>query len=178
MPKDATERSLTEWVVLGLLAEGSTHGFAVARLLRRGGEVGRVWAASRPLTYRAIDQLVADGLAEAVGTEPGDGPPRTLHRATAAGRRRLRRWLATPVVHFRDVRAELLVKLLLLERAGRPTDPLLDAQRDAFAEALATARRSPGTDAVSAWRRAQAAAIEQFLARPGPLDLRAGARPG
>ena len=33
------ERPLTEWVVLGLLAEAPTHGFAIARLLAPGGEV-------------------------------------------------------------------------------------------------------------------------------------------
>jgi DNA-binding PadR family transcriptional regulator len=163
VPRDLTERSLTEWVVLGLLAEGPCHGFALARLLRRGGDVGRVWAVSRLLTYRAIDQLVADGLAEAVGTEAGHGPPRTVHRATTAGRRALRRWLAAPVAHFRDVRAELLVKLLLLERTGKPTAPLLALQLETFADALAAARLAPGTDAVSTWRRAQAGAIEQFL---------------
>lgn len=163
MPKDADERTLTEWVVLGLLAEGPAHGFAIARLVQRGGAVGRVWAASRPLTYRAIDQLAADGLVEPVGTEPGAGPPRTLHRVTPAGRRALRRWLAAPVAHFRDVRAELLVKLLLLERSGRPTDPLLAAQRSAFADALLATRQGQETDAVSRWRRAQAAAIEAFL---------------
>src|SRR5688572_22573499 len=123
------ERTLTEWVVLGLLAEAPAHGFAVARLLDRGGEVGRVWWATRPLTYRAIEQLEADGLVTAVRTEAGAGPRRTVHRPTPAGRRALRRWLALPVPRFRDVRAELLVKLLLLERSARPTGPLLAAQR-------------------------------------------------
>jgi hypothetical protein len=49
MPTDR-ERPLAEWMVLGLLAEQPSHGFALARLLAPGGEVGRVWAASRPLT--------------------------------------------------------------------------------------------------------------------------------
>jgi PadR family transcriptional regulator AphA len=156
-------RSLTEWVVLGLVAEGPTHGFALTRLLARGGEVGRVWAATRPLTYRAIDQLAAEGLIEPVRTEAGAGPPRTVHRATPSGRRALRRWLTQPVAHPRDVRAELLVKLLLLERAGQPTAPLLQAQRAAFADVLDDARRAPETDSVSRWRAEQAAAIDRFL---------------
>ena len=154
---------MTEWVVLGLVAESPTHGFALARLLARGGEVGRVWAATRPLTYRAIEQLAADGLVEPVRTEAGAGPPRTVHRATPAGRRALRRWLRQPVAHPREVRAELLVKLLLLERAGKPTAPLLDAQRAAFAEVLETTRRAPKDDSVSRWRAEQAAAIDRFL---------------
>jgi PadR family transcriptional regulator AphA len=156
-------RSLTEWVVLGLLSEAPAHGFAVARLLERGGEVGRVWSATRPLTYRAIDQLVHDGLVVAARTEAGAGPQRTVHRPTPRGRRALDRWLATPVAHLREVRAELLVKLLLLERAGRPTDGLLRAQSDQFAPLLAEVRAVPVTDSVSRWRRAQADAVARFL---------------
>ena len=159
----ARPRSLTEWVVLGLIAERPTHGFALARLLARGGEVGRVWAATRPLTDRAIDQLAADGFIEPVRTEVGAGPPRTVHRATATGRRALRRWLSQPVAHPREVRAELLVKLLLLERAGKPTGPLLAAQREAFAEVLEVTRRASAQDSVSRWRAEQAAAIDRFL---------------
>jgi DNA-binding PadR family transcriptional regulator len=150
-------------VVLGLLTEAPAHGFALARLLARGGEVGRVWAASRPLTYRAIDQLAADGLIEPVRTEPGAGPPRTVHKVTASGRRALRRWLAQPVAHPREVRAELLVKLLLLERAGKSTAPLLQAQREEFAGLFDATRRSAADDSVSRWRAEQAAAIERFL---------------
>ena len=33
------------------------------------------------------------------------------------------------MVHARDVRSELLVKLALLDRGGEPAAPLLDAQR-------------------------------------------------
>ena len=157
------DRSLTEWVVLGLLAEVPAHGFALARLLARGGEVGRVWAASRPLVYRAIDQLAADGLIEPVRTESGAGPPRTVHKATGAGRRSLRRWLGHPVAHPREVRAELLVKLLLLERAGKPTAPLLQAQRDEFAGLFEATEGSAADDSVSRWRAEQATAIERFL---------------
>jgi hypothetical protein len=82
---------------------------------------------------------------------------------TRAGRQALRRWLAQPVDHPREVRAELLVKLLLLERAGQPTAPLLQAQREAFADTLAVARDSAATDSVSRWRAEQAAAIDRFL---------------
>lgn len=157
------ERTLTEWVVLGLLGEGPAHGFALARLLDRGGEVGRVWAATRPLTYRALEQLVDDGLAAPARTESGAGPRRVVHEITPAGRQQLRRWLDTPVGHFRDVRAELLVKLLLQERSGRSPARLLVRQRAVFAPLLAEVRARPGTDAVARWRSAQAEAVAAFL---------------
>ena len=157
------ERPLAEWMVLGLLAEEPSHGFALARLLAPGGEVGRVWAASRPLTYRAIDQLAADGLIVPVRREPGQGPQRTVHELTATGTDALAVWLRTPVPRFRDVRAILLAKLLLLERAGRSPRRLLTAQRRAFAPLLADVRAAPVIDSVSRWRRTQAEAIAAFL---------------
>lgn len=164
MADSTRQRTLTEWVVLGLLAEVPRHGFALADLLRPGGEVGRVWSASRPLTYRAIVQLAADGMIETVRTEAGRGPNRTVHRATRAGRAVLASWVHRPVAHLRDVRTELLVKLLLLERAGRSTDALLQAQRRSFAPLLAAAGAARGDDAAARWRRVQAEAVERFLA--------------
>jgi hypothetical protein len=61
------------------------------------------------------------------------------------------------------VRAVLLAKLLLLERAGRSRRRLLAAQRRAFAPLLADVRAVPVTDSVTRWRRAQADAIDRFL---------------
>ena len=67
----------TEWAVLGLLSRHPQHGFALAKSLCADGEFGRIWTVRRPLAYRALDTLRADGLIEFQGAEPGDGgPPR------------------------------------------------------------------------------------------------------
>ena len=51
------------------------------------GPVGRVLTVRRPLIYRALDRLVALGLATPVHSEPGDGgPQRLVHKATPAGK--------------------------------------------------------------------------------------------
>jgi PadR family transcriptional regulator AphA len=123
-----------EWAVLALLAETPTHGFAIARALAPGGDVGRVWAMRRPLVYRTLDVLGERELVRAAGTEPSEsGPPRTVLDVTAEGRERLQAWLLAPVQHVRDARAELMLKLLFLDRAGRDSAPLLRAQREHFA---------------------------------------------
>jgi len=163
VPKEVASRTLTEWVVLGLLAEGANHGFALARLLAPGGEVGRVWSASRPLTYRAIDQLADDDWISPVRTEAGRGPQRTVHEVTPSGRRALQAWLQTPVPRFRDVRAILLVKLHLLERSRRSIRGLLTAQRRVFEPLLVEVRDTPVVDSVTRWRRTQAEAIAEFV---------------
>jgi DNA-binding PadR family transcriptional regulator len=125
--------SLTDWVVLGLLTEGPRHGFALARELDVGAELGRLWTVRRPLVYRAIDHLLEMGLAKARLVEPGDqGPQRTVVAATRAGHARVRRWLDEPVAHPRDVRSELLVKLALRVRRGDPLAPLAAKQLEVF----------------------------------------------
>ena len=82
-----TSLTLGEHGVLAMLAEEPRHGWAIVRALAPDGALGRIWTLSRPLTYRAMDNLAARGLVRATGTEPGDGPRRTILTATASGRR-------------------------------------------------------------------------------------------
>jgi DNA-binding PadR family transcriptional regulator len=142
-----------EWSVLALLADAPAHGWAVSKQMSKTGEVGRVWSMGRPLVYRALDLLEARGLLEAVGSEPGArGPHRTLFRANARGREELIRWLAQPVEHVRDVRSLLLLKLILIDRAGLESTPLLKAQRELTVPAVGALEerleRSVGTEQV------------------------------
>jgi DNA-binding PadR family transcriptional regulator len=126
--------SLTDWVVLALVAEEPRHGFAVARELRPDAPVGEVWTVARPLVYRSLDHLRAAGLVTPVRTEAGaQGPHRTVYRVTRSGAARCSRWLDRPVDHPREVRTELLAKLVLRARRGRPLAPLARRQLDRFA---------------------------------------------
>jgi PadR family transcriptional regulator AphA len=117
-----------EWAVLALIAERPTHGFAVAKDIGPGGEIGNVWTLPRPLVYRALDTLQAAELIAPRRTEPGQGPRRTVFAATRRGRRLVDTWLDQPVEHVRDARTLLLLKLLFLDRAGRDAGVLLRAQ--------------------------------------------------
>jgi DNA-binding PadR family transcriptional regulator len=136
-----------EWAVLGLLAEAPAHGFAISKALASGGEIGEIWALPRPLVYRALGMLKDRGLVRAVVTEPGQGPNRTILTATQAGLDELDRWLEEPVVHVRDARSLLLLKLVYAERGGRDTRPLLKRQRDLL-RPIVEAHRRRSADAV------------------------------
>jgi DNA-binding PadR family transcriptional regulator len=123
------ELSPTEWAVLGLLSRRPQHGFALAKSLSAGGEFGHVWTVRRPLVYRALDTLHADGLIAFRGAEPGDGgPPRRSTVITAKGRAALRNWLAEPVVHVRDARSLLLLKLVILDELALDPTALVESQ--------------------------------------------------
>ena len=160
------EPSLTEYAVLGLLAEGPTHGFAISKALQTDTEVGRVITVRRPLVYRALDRLVDTGLAEPDHTEPGAaGPNRVIHRVTRPGKRRLDSWLGSPVGHVRDMRIEFQLKLTLLQRLNRSPLQLVVLQRQALDPTLA-ALEVPSSDSVDhldLWRRHNAAAAASYL---------------
>jgi len=161
--------SLTDWVVLAVIADEPRHGFSVARELAPDAPIGQVWTVRRPLVYRSIEYLAADGFIEATRTEPGtQGPHRTVYRVTRTGRNRLGSWLVDPVEHPREVRSELLVKFVLRARRGEPLTPLAVRQLEVFAPVTdgltRAARKAAGADRVVArWRLESTRAITRTL---------------
>jgi PadR family transcriptional regulator AphA len=166
----AADLSLSEWAVLGVVAEGRTHGFAVSRQLLHDGSVGMIWTIPRPLVYRAIASLTTLGLVREVGSAPGSSAPRRrMIEATPTGRAALASWLAEPVAHVRDARSELMTKLVLLDRAGLDPRELLEAQAAALEEILAGLHeqltRTEGFERTLArWRLCSAEAAAAFVA--------------
>jgi PadR family transcriptional regulator AphA len=158
------ELSLTEWVVLALVGESPTHGFAVARELQAESDLGRILTVHRPLVYRALSRLQQAALVEEAATERGDaGPNRTVMRATRVGKAALKRWFVQPVDHIRDLRIEFLIKLRLTERRGNAAQPLVDAQRSELAPTFELLANPPAGDVVDQWRRQNAIAARTFL---------------
>ena len=170
MPALALPRlSLAEWVVLCLVCEAPSHGFALVRVLAVDGELGQVWRVPKPVIYRALQRLEMESLVVTVDIQPSHaGPDRTLVEATSAGRKAARAWLARPASHNRDIRSELLIKLALLDRAGEDPGLLLAAQREqllpvseALHQRLASATGFERT--IVLWRSETVAATLRFL---------------
>ncbi|NHN55573.1 PadR family transcriptional regulator [Calidifontibacter sp. DB0510] len=161
--------SLAASAVLSVVAQGPTHGFAIARLFREDGELGRVWALPRPAIYRELGRLEERALITARRSEHGDaGPDRRVLGATAAGRALAAAWLCAPVERVREFRSEFLLKLALHERAGSDPGPLLAAQRSVFAHRVddlrAAARAAEGFDRqLLLWRALSTEAALHFL---------------
>lgn len=173
-----TAPSLTEWAALGVLCEQPAHGWDVARHFGPEADFGQVWTVSRGLVYRALGVLRELAYIADKGSEPSStGPHRTLLAPTPRGRQALRRWLSRPARHVRDLRSELLLKLLLLDRAGRDSAPLLRAQLEvledgeqALADRVAQSHGFERT--VSVWRLTTARAARAFV--EALLDERSG----
>lgn len=162
------ELLLGEWACLGILYPAPAHGFAIAARLKPDGDIGRVWSLTRPLTYRALDLLTERGYVAAIGEERGiAGGTRTVLAATRAGRAQLRTWLRTPVLHLRDLRSELLLKLVLAEHCAIDVSSLLARQHEhvsRLADGL-DVQASGERDPVVIWRSESAHAALRFLER-------------
>ncbi|MEV7726269.1 PadR family transcriptional regulator [Streptomyces sp. NPDC087917] len=149
---------LAEWIVLALLAERPSHGFAISALTAEGTEIGQFWYISRPMVYRSITRLVERGLIAPVGAEESDrGPQRMIYAATRAAKTAVNRWLSEPVDHLRDIRADLTCKLLLLQRRDTSPARLIERQRvvmDEIEESLRAKEHTSDhlTRAIYAWR--------------------------
>lgn len=166
---DAPALSLAEWIVLTLVDEGPTYGFAVAALTDRHGDVGQAWHIPRPVVYRCLDRLVELGLARVDSTQAGHrGPRRSVVTSTPAGAAAVRAWLGRPVSHVRDIRSELLAKLALLARRGTDPDRLTAAQRGALVPVQAALEEQQRTATgfarvLAAWRVENVRATMRFL---------------
>ncbi len=173
-----TEPSLTEWAVLALLCEKPAHGWDIARAFQKDHQVGQVWTVSRALVYRAIAVLRELNYITDRGSEPSaSGPHRVLLAPTPRGRQALRRWLARPTEHVRDLRSELLIKLLLLDRVAKDNTPLLTAQLEVLEAgesdlAERIGRLSGFQRTVAVWRLTTARAARAFV--EALLDERSG----
>jgi DNA-binding PadR family transcriptional regulator len=163
------ELSLNEWAVLALVAEKAAHGFAIAKQLSPEGDLGRIWTVPRPIVYRALTRLEEQNLVEPLELEPGDGGPvRTPMRPTRTGKAAVDRWLATPARHVRELRTQLLLQLLFLDRRGLDLSPLASAQLDQLRPILVSLHEQAHTTSgfarlLAQWRYDSAQAATRVL---------------
>lgn len=104
-------------VLLGLLNENPRSGYDLARALRE--EMDPAWRAGFSQIYPALARLRRRGWVLLRVLGPRHGPRRHLYRATAAGRRELRRWLAetAPPPRRND---EVLARVAFLDALPMP----------------------------------------------------------
>lgn len=159
------DAQLARDIVLALIVQKPRHGWAIHEELAPKGEIGRAWTLSRQLVYRAIDTLELDGLVKRAQPKDGGGGDKVIISPTAKGKARTKAWIEQPVTHLRDVRTELVVKMMLRERAGLPAKKFLAAQQDAFAPLIRAIETTPADTPIDMWRRESASAIKRYLTR-------------
>lgn len=111
----STQGMTAEHALLGVLAssEGGTgHGYDLARFFTPGSPLGSVLHLESGMVYHHVKKLERLGWVRSI-SDGGRRPGRRTVAITDEGTEELRRWLAEPVQHTREVRLEFLVKLYL-----------------------------------------------------------------
>lgn len=121
-----------EHALLGMLAaseSGTGHGYDLARSFAPGSPLGSVLHLEAGMIYHHVKKLEKLGWLRLM-RDGGRRPGRRTVAITEEGRAELRRWLAEPVQHTRELRLEFLVKLYLALRLDESTAVrLVDEQR-------------------------------------------------
>ena len=156
------DAQLARNVVLALVVHTPRHGWAIHEQLSPTGDIGHAWTLSRQLVYRAIDTLVEDGLVKRATPKDGGGADKVIISPTAAGKRTAMHWLDSPVTHLRDVRTELVLKVMLRERMNLPLAPFLTLQHEIFDPLIASINKDTSDSPVNLWRRES---VKRYLTR-------------
>ena len=159
------DAQLARNVVLALVVLTPRHGWAIHEELSPTGDIGRAWTLSRQLVYRAIDTLVEDGLVKRATPKDGGGADKVIISPTAAGKRTALQWLDSPVTHLREVRTELVLKVMLRDRMGLALAPFLALQHEIFDPLIASINKDQSASPVNLWRKESANAVKRYLSR-------------
>lgn len=159
------DAQLARNVVLALVVHTPRHGWAIHEQLSPTGDIGHAWTLSRQLVYRAIDTLVEDGLVKRATPKDGGGGDKVIISPTAAGKRMTIKWLETPVTHLRDVRTELVLKVMLREKLGLPLAAFLASQHEVFDSLITAINKDASDSPVNLWRKESANAVKRYLSR-------------
>ena len=159
------DAQLARNVVLALVVHTPRHGWAIHEQLSPTGDLGHAWTLSRQLVYRAIDTLVEDGLVKRATPKDGGGADKVIISPTATGKRTAMHWLDSPVTHLRDVRTELVLKVMLRDKMGLPLGSFLEAQHGIFDPLIASINKDASDSPVNLWRRESANAVKRYLTR-------------
>jgi DNA-binding PadR family transcriptional regulator len=107
--------------ILGLLAGGPAHGYALKAAFER--DVAPAASLNYGQVYTTLERLERDRLVTPETVAQEKQPDKQVYALTAAGRKELREWLATPTKHDLDLRNETYLKLMLARRLPG-ADPL------------------------------------------------------
>jgi PadR family transcriptional regulator AphA len=134
IPRQTTELTTTEGVVLGLLAERERSGYDL--LKRAEGSVAHMWSPAKSQLYAVLPRLVESGLARRRNVRQSSRPDKQVYRLTPKGREAVRRWLESPPPKTWD---ELLLKVFFARLCSRPAlleqlEDYAEVQRGLLAE--------------------------------------------
>jgi PadR family transcriptional regulator AphA len=140
-----TQKSPTEYVILGALMSGSRHGYEIMQFL--GSALEATWRVSTSQLYVLLKRLKQEGLLESQPESQESRPSKRVFNLTRAGRKAFLDWLDAPVEHVRDFRMEFLCKMFFFDYLSFPgAKDLVEKQIRVLEELSDQIQRSPTKD--------------------------------
>jgi DNA-binding PadR family transcriptional regulator len=126
---DPSHQLTLEYILLGLLLEKPSHGYALFDRLQAAPDLSLIWRLKRSKLYYLLDKLVEEGFLTG-SVDSGNGyPDRKVFHITEKGKDAFNVWIEEPVQNSRHVRIAFLSKLYFAERQGKEVAlDLIDSQ--------------------------------------------------
>lgn len=129
MPRKKSGLTPAEYAILGLVSQRPVHGYQIAQEMAPDSGLGLICPLRRSNVYFLLGNLERRGLIEVEQRRDDAYPPKTVLKATAAGRRAFETWIWQPVSRLREVRLDFLLKAYFLrDSALESTLRLLEGQ--------------------------------------------------
>jgi len=117
MPRKKSGLTPAEYAILGLVYQRPAHGYQIAQEMAPDSGLGLICPLRRSNVYFLLGNLERRGLIEVEQRRDDAYPPKTVLKATAAGRRAFETWIWQPVARLREVRLDFLLKAYFLRDA-------------------------------------------------------------
>lgn len=119
----------TEYILLGLVAQGPVHGYDLHKQLATLDGLSAIWHVKQSQLYALLDKLEVMGFLQSVSTPGVASALRKQYHLTENGRQAFDTWLVSPVQHGREMRQGFLARLYFARISGvSAVRQLIDAQ--------------------------------------------------
>ena len=131
MPRKKSGLSAAEYAIIGLLQQQPMHGYQIAREMAPNRGLGLICPLRLSNVYFLLGNLERRGRIAVDHRSQDAYPPKTVYKATPAGKRAFESWLRQPPARLREVRLDFLLKLYFLQdKASADMPELIEQQID------------------------------------------------
>ncbi len=113
----------TDDVLLGVLMVGPKHGYEIRQFLDDCLE--SKWHIGNSQMYVLLKRLEKKQLVDSFVKVQAKRPAKRIYSLTAKGKETFLKWIEVPVMHVRNIRIELIVKLFFIHHLSLPCGDLV-----------------------------------------------------
>lgn len=111
-----------QFVLIGLIQQGSCYGYMLDSELKQNTSLGALWRIKQARLYAFLDQLEKEGYIKGKVQQDSPRPARKEYTLTEKGKNTFEQWKSSPVHHPREIRQDFLARWYFARMDNPPTD--------------------------------------------------------